>query len=212
MAGFSMPYCFPIPGNAEKQAIKHGKTAEEIWPDQPAGAARKDTGARWTEKFSRTGMQPDDTKHTMDISIPASGYKRHIVVDRCHVFIRFFVVTDAAGHDGRIHRDIVRKDNNTGPGTRDRVEHVSDTQKTGTGLCIRSGGIRRPEAKITLCQSCLQYEAANFPPETNDDRTGALGIRNIARIKAKEAENEHRQICRSRPLIKNPEQKQKFRN
>jgi IS5 family transposase len=32
----------------EKAAIKAGQTAREIWPDQSAKAAQKDTNARWT--------------------------------------------------------------------------------------------------------------------------------------------------------------------
>jgi transposase len=42
----------------EKDAIKAGKTAGEIWPDAPARAAQKDTDARWTLKFTITVM-PD---------------------------------------------------------------------------------------------------------------------------------------------------------
>ena len=37
----------------EKAAIKAGKRASEIWPDQPAKAAQKDTDARWTVKTGR---------------------------------------------------------------------------------------------------------------------------------------------------------------
>jgi hypothetical protein len=37
----------------EKEAIKAGKSAAEIWPDQPAKAAQKDTDARWTLKFAK---------------------------------------------------------------------------------------------------------------------------------------------------------------
>ena len=33
---------------AEKDAIKEGKTAGETWPDEPARAAQKDNDARWT--------------------------------------------------------------------------------------------------------------------------------------------------------------------
>jgi IS5 family transposase len=40
---------------AEKQAIKAGKTAGEIWPDEPNKAAQKDTNARWTLKGRRQG-------------------------------------------------------------------------------------------------------------------------------------------------------------
>ena len=42
---------------AEKEAIKAGKTAAEIWPDEPARAAQKDTEARWTVKFAKAHVQ-----------------------------------------------------------------------------------------------------------------------------------------------------------
>jgi IS5 family transposase len=37
----------------EKSAIKEGKTAAEICPDEPARAAQKYTDARWTLKFAK---------------------------------------------------------------------------------------------------------------------------------------------------------------
>lgn len=37
----------------EKDAIKAGKTASEIRPDEPASEAQKDTDARWTLKFAK---------------------------------------------------------------------------------------------------------------------------------------------------------------
>jgi IS5 family transposase len=37
---------------AKKDAIKAGKSACEIWPDELARAAQKDTDARWTLKFT----------------------------------------------------------------------------------------------------------------------------------------------------------------
>jgi len=36
---------------SEKEAIKEGKSAREIWPDEPAKAAQKDVDARWTLKI-----------------------------------------------------------------------------------------------------------------------------------------------------------------
>ncbi len=33
---------------SERDAIKSGKSAQEIWPDEPNKAAQKDTDARWT--------------------------------------------------------------------------------------------------------------------------------------------------------------------
>jgi transposase, IS5 family len=32
--------------------MKAGKTADEVWPDKPAKAAKKDLDARWTFEFS----------------------------------------------------------------------------------------------------------------------------------------------------------------
>ena len=43
--------------DGEKRAIKEGKTAAEIWPDEPAKAAQKDVDARWTLK--RVKARPD---------------------------------------------------------------------------------------------------------------------------------------------------------
>ena len=44
---------------AEKEAIKAGKTAAEIWADKPARAAQKDTDARWTMKTAKGKPKPD---------------------------------------------------------------------------------------------------------------------------------------------------------
>jgi IS5 family transposase len=49
----------PSPRNTdrEKVAIKAGRTVREIWPDQPAKAAQKDTNARWTRSIGgKTGI------------------------------------------------------------------------------------------------------------------------------------------------------------
>lgn len=44
----------------EKAAIKEGKTADEIWPDEPSKAAQKDTNARWTLKIGgKIRYRPD---------------------------------------------------------------------------------------------------------------------------------------------------------
>jgi transposase, IS5 family len=39
---------------AEKAAIKAGKSAKEIWPDEPNKAAQKDVNARWNEEDQKT--------------------------------------------------------------------------------------------------------------------------------------------------------------
>jgi hypothetical protein len=73
---------------AEKEAIKAGKSAAEIWPDQPNKAAQKDVDARWTLKIgSKLRYRPDGAPLPM-IATPVFGYKSHISIDRRFGFIR----------------------------------------------------------------------------------------------------------------------------
>ena len=184
----------------EKDAIKAGKTADEIWPDSPAKAAQKDIDARWTIKFTKARVAAN-AQGTMtpftDIAIPSFGYKNHIGICRVHQFIRQSVTTHGARHDGsqlcevvtinntasdvwadtayrskkneawlaahgrvsRIHRkkpkgkpksEALRAANRTKSKIRATVEHVFAQQKAHMGLFIRTIGIKRAEAKITL--------------------------------------------------------------
>jgi transposase, IS5 family len=181
---------------AEKDAIKQGKTAAEIWPDEPARAAQKDTDARWTLKFAKAKPTADG-KPGIDIAIPSFGYKSSISICRAFGFIRRCKVTDGARFDGRMLRDVVTNDNTASDvwadtayrsqanekwlkrqsrisrihrrkprgkpmpertakanaaksKVRARVEHVFAQQKDKMGLFIRTIGIKRAEAKITL--------------------------------------------------------------
>jgi len=95
----------------EKDAAKAGKTAAQIWPDEPAKAAQKDTQARWTVKFTKAKERPDGTKPPVDIAIPTFGYKDHIAIDGRHGFIRSYEATPANAHDGAMLREIVSTDN-----------------------------------------------------------------------------------------------------
>jgi transposase, IS5 family len=122
----------------EKAAIKEGKTADEIWPDEPAKAAQKDTDARWTVKFSKAKPTMDG-KPQVDIAIPTVGYKAHISIDRRRGVIRRRIVTDAAAHDGARKSAI-----------RSRVEHPFAVLKGTMRLAIRTIGKCRAEAAITL--------------------------------------------------------------
>ena len=97
---------------AEKAEIKAGKSAAEIWPDEPAKAAQKDTDARWTVKFSKA-KPTEEGKPQIDIAIPVFGYKLHISIDRHHGVIRRRLVTDAAAHDGARLREGLVDPNNT---------------------------------------------------------------------------------------------------
>ena len=53
---------------AEKAAMKEGRKAGEIWPDEPTKAAQKDTDARWTLKFAKARPRADG-KPQVDIAI-----------------------------------------------------------------------------------------------------------------------------------------------
>lgn len=95
---------------AEKEAIKAGRRAAEIWPDAPAKAAQKDTDARWTLKFAKARPLPDG-RPGIDIAIPSFGYKSSIAICRRYSFIRRGKVTDGARFDGRMLRDVLTRDN-----------------------------------------------------------------------------------------------------
>ena len=86
----------------EKEAAKSGQPADMIWLEQPARAAQKDLGARWTVKTGRQ-LPP--------IAIPVLGYKNHVAIDRRFGFIRRAAVTDAACHDGSMLSELVTSDN-----------------------------------------------------------------------------------------------------
>ncbi len=181
---------------AEKDAIKEGMKAGEIWPEEPARAAQKDTDARWTLKFAKARPTPGG-KPGIDIAIPSFGYKSSISICRAYGFIRKCKIADGARFDGRMLRDVVTSDNTASDvwadtayrsqanekwlerqgrvsrthrkkprgkpmpertakanaaksRVRARVEHVFAQQKDKMGLFIRTIGIERAEAKITL--------------------------------------------------------------
>lgn len=97
--------------DAEKEAIKAGKTAAEIWPDEPNKARQKDTHARWTLKIGgKVRYRPDGTPLPM-IAVPVFGYKSHISIDRRFGFIREATVTSASEADGRQLKHVISSDN-----------------------------------------------------------------------------------------------------
>jgi len=201
---------------AEKQAIKAGKRAAEIWPNQPAKAAQKDTDARWTVKFAKARPLPGG-RPGIDIAIPSFGYKSSIAICRRYGFIRSAKVTDGARFDGRMLRDVVTRDNtasdvwaDTAYRSRDneawltrmgrvsrihrkkpkgkpmpartaranaarstvraRIEHVFARQKDQMGLFVRTIGIVRAEAKITLANLAYNIDRLIF-----HERRAAMG-------------------------------------
>ena len=201
---------------AEKDAIRGGKSAAEIWPDQPAKAAQKDTDARWTLKFVKGRPLPGG-RPGIDIAIPSFGYKSSVAICRRYGFIRRGKVTDGARFDGRMLRDVVTSDNtasdvwadtayrsrsneawmksigrvsrvhrkkprgkpmpactaraNAARSTvRARIEHVFARQKNQMALFIRTIGIARAEAKITLANLVYNIDRLIF-----HERRAAMG-------------------------------------
>lgn len=201
----------------EKQAIKDGKTAREIWPDEPNKAAQKDTNARWTLKIGgKIRYRPDGTP-LPQIALPVFGYKSHISIDRRFGFIREATVTSASNADGRQLKNLVSKDNTAGDvwadsayrsqsnekwlnrnmmtsrihrrkpagksmpeataranakksSVRARVEHVFAHQKNCFGLFIRTIGLARAEAKLTLANLAFNFDRLIF-----HERRSAMG-------------------------------------
>ena len=192
----------------EKAAVKDGRSAAEIWPDEPAKARQKDTDARWTLKFAKARPTADG-KPQVDIAIPSFGYKSAISICRTFGFIRKGKVTDASRYDGRLLRDVVTGDNTASDvwgdtafrsqanerwlrrrgrvsrihrrkprgrpmpertakanaaksKVRARVEHVFAHQKAIMGLFIRTIGIKRAEAKITLANMAYNMHRLIF--------------------------------------------------
>ena len=201
----------------EREAIKAGKSAGEIWPDEPNKAAQKDTNARWTLKIGgKVRYRPDGTPFPM-IAVPVFGYKSHISIDRRHGFIRESAVTSASAADGRMLRHLVTTDNTSSEvwadsayrsqknekwlasksltsrihrrkpvgkpmpeataranakksSIRARVEHVFAHQKNRFGLFIRTIGIARAEAKLTLANLAYNFDRLVF-----HERRAAMG-------------------------------------
>lgn len=193
----------------EKEAIKAGKTAKEIWPDQPNKARQKDTNARWTLKIGgKIRYRPNGTP-LPQIALPVFGYKSHISIDRRFGFIRGCTVTSAADADGRQLKHVVAKDNTASDvwadsayrsvknekwlaanmlvsrihrrkpankpmpqamaqanakksSIRARVEHVFAHQKNRYGLFIRTIGLARAEAKLTLANLAYNFDRLIF--------------------------------------------------
>lgn len=95
----------------EKAAIKAGQSAKDIWPNEPYKAAQKDTDARWTVQTGKA-KPSQDGKTMLNIAIPTFGYKAHSSIDKGFRFIRKWLVTDAAKHDGRqLRRGLLDKTN-----------------------------------------------------------------------------------------------------
>ena len=195
--------------DAEKKAIKAGRTADEIWPDEPHKARQKDVNARWTLKIGGKIRYRADGTPLPQIALPVFGYKSHISIDRRYGFIREAAVTSASEADGRMLRHLVAKENTSSEvwadsayrskknerwlarngltsrihmrkpqgrpmpqatsranarksAVRARVEHVFAHQKNRFGLFIRTIGLARAEAKLTLANLAYNFNRLIF--------------------------------------------------
>jgi IS5 family transposase len=84
----------------EKAVLREGGTPAD-W--SKARARQIDRDGRWTLKRGRKARPPEGStprQALAEIAVPLFGHKNHLGIDRAHGFIRRFVVTDAARHDG----------------------------------------------------------------------------------------------------------------
>lgn len=87
----------------ERQTLRDGATPEG-WSKARTRQIGRD--GRWTIKRGRKAQRPEGTPRQApgggisQIAVAVFGYKNHPGIDRTHGFIRRFVVTDAARHDG----------------------------------------------------------------------------------------------------------------
>jgi transposase, IS5 family len=180
----------------EKQTRREDGTPAD-W--KPARARQIDRDGRWILKRGRKTPPPEGAERQAahEILVPMFGYKNHIGIDRAHGFVRRFIVTHAARHDGSQLAALLDPDNTAsgvwadtayrskdnvallrrrgrvpqfqcakprgrpmaphiarGNATRARlrvhIEHVFVTEKRRMGLLIRTIGLVRATAKITL--------------------------------------------------------------
>jgi IS5 family transposase len=99
----------------EKATLREGGTPE-AW--SKARTRQIDREGRWTIKRGRKAKPPEGgapRQAAAEIAVPVFGYKNHLGIDRAHGFIRRFVVTDAARHDGAQLGAVLHPDN-TGSG------------------------------------------------------------------------------------------------
>jgi IS5 family transposase len=94
----------------EKDTIKGGGVPA-AWT--PARRAQIDTEGRWTIKRGRKREAPEGQPRTSlgEITVPMFGYKNHLGIDRAHGFVRRFVITHAARHDGSQLGEVLDRSN-----------------------------------------------------------------------------------------------------
>jgi IS5 family transposase len=193
--------------DAEKEAIKSGKSASEIWPDKPAKAAQKDTDARWTVKSSKGKIKADGTVQS-GLTIPAYGYKAHISIAVEHGFIRRQKVTDAAAHDGARLRKGLVDPTNTASGVWADTAYRSAANEA---FLADRGKVSRIYRRKTRGQADARADSESQRQEIQDPRPHRACLRAAKRTdapfhpqrrpEARRGDDCHGQHClQSRPL------------
>ena len=180
--------------DAEKAAIRAGRTAAEIWPEKPAKARQKDTDARWTLKVTKA-RPAEDGKRRIDIAIPALGYKSHISIDRRYGVIRRAKVTDAAAHDGaRLREGLIDPKNTASAVWADGAYRSAENERFLAGIGKVSRIHRRkpkgrPMARRTAGANAKKSAVRAAVEHTFAHQKGImrLAIRTIGRARAEAA-------------------------
>ena len=160
--------------DGEKADLKASKIPED-WQANPAKLAQKDRDARWTLKRGRKAMVRPDGAKVEELVIPAFGYKNHVGTDKRFGFIRRYVVTHAAAHDGARLPDLLDKTNMASPG---RYRLSLGPQRTGHGA-------RRLRLEGSFQEAQGQADARSTSQGQRRPLQGALGHR--ARLCRREA-------------------------
>lgn len=146
--------------DAEKEAIKAGRKADEIWPDQPNKAAQKDVDARWTVKIGGKVRFDKEGKPLPQIALPVFGYKSHIAIDRGFGFIRECAVTSAAHADGRMLPALVTTQNTASQVWADSAYRSQRNEKWLASKMLVSRIHRRKPAGKPMPQNIARANAA----------------------------------------------------
>ena len=133
---------------AEKAEIKEGRIPDE-WKNKPAKLAQKDRDARWTVKYSKAKPREDGSLPSVDLAIPAFGYKNHVSIDRGFGLVRQWTTTHAAAHDGA------------------RLEEVLDCTNTASGVWADTAYRSAKNETMLACRgfvSCIHRKKPQGKP------------------------------------------------
>lgn len=143
----------------ERASVKEGKSANEIWPNEPNKSVQKDVDARWTLKIGgKVRYRPDGTP-LPKIATPVFGYKSHISIDRRFGFIRQATVTSAAAPDGRQLKNLVTTDNLSSEVWADSAYRSQSNEKWLVGRMLASRIHRRKPAGKPMPQATARANA-----------------------------------------------------